>query len=146
MLSPFNDNPYNGTLASKFSDALVQALANNSDGGEFISAGELETLLMGSSMPRDEDITQFAVTWNHSLHLWEDGVFSASQLAPNYTHPFFDLSQLYSTMSAFSSAQSSILNENFAGFGDAWLTAVEGQQLEEVKATCGGLRVSASAN
>jgi hypothetical protein len=75
LLVPFSNKTFNATLSSIFSNTLVQALADNSDGGEFISPGELGTLLMGSYMPRDDDIVQFAVTWNHSLSLWEEGIF-----------------------------------------------------------------------
>jgi hypothetical protein len=63
--------------------------------------------------------------------------FSVRELSPNFSQPFFDLSQLETIMSAFTSARISIRNENYAGFGDAWLTAVEGQQLEEAKQLAG---------
>lgn len=46
--------------------------------------------------------------------------------------------------SRYLSSRSSIGNEGFAGFGDAWLTAVEGQQLEEAKqlaGVCASVRV-----
>ncbi len=146
LLRP-EDNVFNATMATAFSDALVLALGDSSSGGEFITSSELEGLLLlmaSSHLPRETDITLFAETWNRSLTLWENGVYSASDLPPNFTGAFFDLNEADELKSSFLSARTSILNEGFAGFGDAWLTAVEGQQLEEAKhlaGVCASVRV-----
>jgi len=103
-----------------------------------------QLLGMGLTSPSEADVTKFATTWNRSLTLWEGGVFSNNDLPANFTLHFFDLEAASSLMSAYESAKSSVKIEIFAGFGDAWLTAVEAQQLEEAKqlaGVCASVRV-----
>lgn len=143
-LALIDEESFNFTKMSQFSDALVLALADSSEGGESITTGELETLFVGAHLPSNNDIAMFANAWNRSLVFWEDGVYSRSDLPDNYTGAFFDLVYLEELKSSFASSRSSILNEGFAGYGDAWLTAVEGQQLEEAKqlsGVCASVRV-----
>ena len=138
---PEDDSLFNSTMVAQFSDALVLALADSSSGGEFITNEELESLQLSVSnrthLPRESDIALFADTWNRSLTLWEDGIYSANELPTNFSGFFFDLNEMEDLKSSFLSAKSSIMIEGFAGFGDAWLTAVEGQQLEEAKQLAG---------
>ena len=146
LLVPFDElNRFNDTKITTFVQVLVNALADSSESGEFVSAMELDGLLnVGLATPGDADIVQFANTWNQSLSLWNQGVFSVKDLPANHSDPFFDLDRTESLMSAFLSARASIRNEHFAGFGDAWLSAVEAQQLEEAKqlaGVCASVRV-----
>ena len=145
LLSTYGDS-FNSTLASSFSNELVRSLADSSAGGEFLTLAELENLqsMGNNSLPRDVDIAFFAETWNRSLTLWDDGIYSADELPSNFTSSFFDLDEAEKYKSAFLTARSSIASESYAGFGDAWLTAVEGQQLEEAKqlaGVCASVRV-----
>ena len=140
------DGSFNSTKVTQFSDALVLALADSSSGGEFITSEELESLRLSEKthLPRDSEITQFVETWNQSLTLWQDGKYSVSDLPSNFTGFFFDLNEMEDLKSSFLSAKRSISKEGFTGFGDAWLTAVEGQQLEEAKqlaGVCASVRV-----
>ena len=138
LLSSYGDS-FNSTLASLFSNELVLSLADSSAGGEFLTLAELETLqsMGNNSLPRDSDIAIFAETWNRSLTLWDDGIYSADELPSNFTSSFFDLDEAEKYKSAFLTARTNIASESYAGFGDAWLTAVEGQQLEEAKQLAG---------
>ena len=136
---------FNNTQAITFGNALDEALADSGESGEFISNSELYTLLnMGLTVPSELDIMQFAITWNQSLIFWNQGWFSASDLPTNYSDPFFDLKDAKALMSAFWLAREDIRSEHYGGFGDAWLTAVEGQEYEESKqlaGVCAAVRV-----
>ena len=124
---------------SDFGDHLVNAVADESSEGRFISSIELEglkTIDIGSTLS-SEDITGFASSWNTSLQFWEEGIFRAADLPANYTGAFFDLSVASELASQFQTSRDSLRAEGFSGFGDAWLTAVEGQQFEEAKKLAG---------
>jgi hypothetical protein len=129
---------YNLTQAITFAEALVDALADNGDAGETITNSELKTLLnLNLTVPTEWDVIHFVTTWNQSLVFWNEGKFSASDLPANYSDPFFDLKVAKVLMSEFSSARERVISEFYAGFGDAWLTAVEGQQFEESRKLAG---------
>jgi hypothetical protein len=131
-------NTYNLTQAITFAEALVDALADNGDAGEYIANSELERLLnLNLTIPTEWDVIHFATTWNQSLVFWNEGKFSASDLPANYSDPFFDLKVAKVLMSEFSLARERVISEFYAGFGDAWLTAVEGQQFEESRKLAG---------
>ncbi len=138
-------NPYNYTQAISFGKALVDALADSKEAGEFISNSELNSILdLELTVPSKWDILQFATTWNQSLAFWNDGIFSSRNLPANYSDPFFDLEKAQVITSEFLSAREDIRSEHYSGFGDAWLTAVEGQQFEESKqlaGVCASVRV-----
>ena len=138
-VSPIDvSNTYNLTQAITFAEALVDALADNGDAGEYIANSELERLLnLNLTIPTEWDVIHFATTWNQSLVFWNEGKFSASDLPANYSDPFFDLKVAKVLMSEFSLARERVIGEFYAGFGDAWLTAVEGQQFEESRKLAG---------
>ncbi len=92
---------------------------------------------MNLTVPTEWDVIHFATSWNHTLVFWNEGRFSASDLPANYLDPFFDLKVAKVLMSEFSLARERIIIEFYTGFGDAWLTAVEGQQFEESKKLAG---------
>ena len=131
-------NTYNLTQAITFAEALVDALADIGDGGEYIANSELERLLnLNLTAPTEWDVIHFATTWNQSLVFWNEGKFSASDHPANYSDSFFDLKVAKVLMSEFLLARERVLSEFYAGFGDAWLTAVEGQQFEESRQLAG---------
>ena len=136
---------FDKALSVAFGGGLVNAMADGSTGGEYITDTELVELLdVGLIIPSEVDIIEFSSTWNQSLSLWNQGVFTSDDLPSNFSDPFFDIGQAGSLMSAFESARTRVQSENFAGFGDAWLTAVEAQQLEEAKqlaGVCASVRV-----
>jgi len=138
-LAPFlMRNTYNLTQEQTFEEALVDALANRGEAGEYISNSELDRLLnLNLTVPSDLDIIHFATTWNQSLIFWNEGRFSTAELPANYLDPFFDLKLAKDLTSEFLLARQRVLSEYYAGFGDAWLTAVEGQQFEESKMLAG---------
>lgn len=143
---PFARNSqFNYTQAITFGGALIDALADRGEAGEFISNSELDSILyLELTVPSKWDIIQFTATWNQSLAFWNDGILSARDLPSNFSDPFFDLQEATARMSAFLSARESIQIEHYTGFGDAWLTAVEGQQFEEsqqLAGVCASVRV-----
>lgn len=139
QLAPFPmRNTYNLTQEQTFEEALIDALADRGGAGEYITNSELDRLLnLNFTVPSDLDIIHFATTWNQSLVFWNEGRFSASELPANYLDPFFDLKLAKDLTSEFLLARQRVLSEYYAGFGDAWLTAVEGQQFEESKKLAG---------
>lgn len=136
---------FNYTQAITFGGALVDALADSGEAGEFITNVELDSLIdLEVTVLSEWDIIQFAATWNQSLVFWNEGIFSASDLPTNYSDPFFDLKEATAQMTEFLSARDDVLREFYTGFSDAWLTAVEGQQLEEsqkLAGVCASVRV-----
>lgn len=145
LLETSRNETINATHESEFADTLIAALADSSIGGEFISREELDALLIRPMSPCLEACTvRFTEIWNSSLTFWEQGIFTASDLPPTFSGSFFDLHRAESTKTGFFLARNRILTENFAGLGDAWLTAVEAQQSEESKqlaGVCASVRV-----
>ena len=92
---------------------------------------------MNLTAPTEWDVIHFATTWNQSRVFWNEGKFSASDHPANYSDSFFDLKVAKVLMSEFLLARERVLSEFYAGFGDAWLTAVEGQQFEESRKLAG---------
>jgi hypothetical protein len=140
-----DDDVFDATLLVAFGQAFVNALADTSLEGGYISDTELDGLLeLGLDVPNEADVIQFALTWNQSFSFWNQGIFPAHDLPLNFSDPFFDIGRARSLASAFDVAKAGVQKENFAGFGDAWLTAVEAQQLEVAKqlaGVCASVRV-----
>lgn len=148
--SVFADNfadaaSFDNDLAVAFGEALVNVMADGSEDGEYITEIELDTLLdVGITIPNEVDIIEFSSTWNRSLTLWNQGIFASEDLPSNFTGQFFDIELAESQMQSFENARDRVQEEFFSGFGDAWLTAVEAQQLEEAKqlaGVCASVRV-----
>ena len=146
LVVPYEGNAViNSTQLESFTTAIIDAISDSGDSGEYISSAELSTLLdTGINIPIEVGITQFVSSWNNSLNLWNSGIFTSENLPANYSTSFFDLEAATTVMSDFTSSRAKVRYENFAGFGDAWLTAVESQQVEEAKqlaGVCASVRV-----
>ena len=140
----------NQTQFEAFSSVLIEATSEGGENGESISASELLSLnALNLEVPNSIDIEAFAMLWNKSLDMWSMGVFSEGDYMMgnetlSMTPSFFDLSLAKSIATAYTDARRSIHREGFNGFGDAWLSAVEGQQYEEAKklaGVCAAVRV-----
>ncbi len=139
LVVPYDGNAIiNNTQLESFSAVMINAISDIGDSGEFISPTELSALLeIGINIPVELGITQFVLNWNHSLNLWNSGIFTSADSPANDSTTFFDLEAAEILMTDYTSSRNKVRNENFAGFGDAWLTAVEAQQVEEAKQLAG---------
>jgi len=141
--SLFNCTAANDTEISDFSSQFIELLADNSDRQSTLSIAEQSQLAsVGLEVPSKSDIERFADIWNRSLELWNDGIFSRNDYSGNAS--FFDLSAAAILVEAFQQARSRVREESFSGFGDAWLAAIEGQQVErarKVAGVCASVRI-----
>jgi hypothetical protein len=117
---------------SSFGSLVIDAVADQNAAGRAVSGLELSALQSILALPSGSDIARFALLWNRSLDLWDQGVFGG-----NTTQSYFDLDRASTLMTAYQASRAAVRQEGYTGLADAWLSAVEGQQLEEARKLAG---------
>lgn len=137
----------NTTNMTYFSTMLATAISENGDNGIVISQSEIQPMIQCLDIRIQDSINHFAQTWNQSTQQWAKSIFFEKDLPSNYLYDFFDLGMLASLSLDFKAAQSSIKQEGFPNFANAWLSAVEAQEIEEAKrlaGVCASVRIQIS--
>jgi hypothetical protein len=128
----------NETQAELFTTFLVDALADDQDGGNLITAAELVDLFFSEfQIPSTIDLSRFANRWNRSVEYWNQGILSVADWPANSTDDFLDLSAAQVIANRLKSSRASARREGFNGVAEAWVRAIEVQQFEEARKLAG---------
>jgi hypothetical protein len=136
-LGSLNSSAIVDQTRTAFRSTLANVTADNSQSGKAIALDELTSLIAILPTPIGHDIERFALSWNESLVLWDQGVIDLDSVKQNQPVGFFDLARAETLSKHFLDARDSLRQEGFSGFADAWLSAVEGQQFEEARKLAG---------
>ena len=132
-------------LIQAFDSVLAAALDSNGEEEDMISTEEQNGLNnVGLEAPNQFFIDVFVVLWNRSLGYWQSGIFSSSDLQPDDDPRFLDLDTASTAIQRYQESRSAVRREGFNGLGDAWRSAVEGQQFEKARrlaGVCASVRV-----
>ncbi len=132
------DMVWNVTKLSLFSTLVTVVTGDASENAANISVSEVDAMgAIGLSIPSGLDFVLFATRWNTSLDFWRKGLFIYEDISDNERRDFFDQRELRSLALKYREALSSAAKEGYKGLSDAWLSATEGQQLEEAKQLAG---------